>query len=284
MGKKKAKVNVAAERKRIEEEYSYLKEASLPSYIWEFIRRNKRYREFYEQYASNTQYWDAPVYIESVKGAPFHAPRYFQSIVVFGLKLPIDPSEICVNGLIKGEPISKFFWDDTFNDELIYEPGIDDDMMLNVLDQKGFVPPNNRSLWQALHPFSMHVYIDITVDFEQIQDRLEQKIQVAQQRILGIIEENASKNESRRRFTEWTTYLQAYDLNKEKGYGPITIVEILLPPAEIEANIHAADYPGSKKIHRFIKSAEKLINSGYSLYLNQASIKEFGFDTLREPH
>jgi hypothetical protein len=48
-----------SDRKEVVKKYAYLKKANLGDFIWEFIRRNKDYKEAYQKYQSNKKYWDA---------------------------------------------------------------------------------------------------------------------------------------------------------------------------------------------------------------------------------
>ena len=217
--------------------------------------------KFYDEYMYRKEFWDEKVtFIADQSERSFEGPRYFQMFAIFGLKGPLDPLKHCISGMIDDKPIVECFLFDIFGDNVIHIVKSHEKSRSETSSQKK-QPPEN--VWRYLHPYHLNVYIDITVPLKKIQEKLKQEISS----MLDSLEGQGMRPRSREseyikhiytprsREYEWINYIIAYDL-KEK-YSLKTIAEILLPE-EVKDNEYP-EYPTSKKIGRFIKSAENLI-------------------------
>lgn len=259
-----------SEREEALKKYVYLKKANLESFIWEFIRRNKDYKEAYQKYQSNKKYWnvfifDLPKKKRVTEPLSWYSitpgrrvPRFKILFNPFGLDYPLNPLKGANDKEVKRRLRGCL--------RRVYTPVFYD------FSEDPDITKSLKKEWSEVHKqkITIEVLIDITAPIEKIQSEVEKIIKEKRERIEAentvpeYYGENfvTKKNFKKRVRKEWIKYLIAYDL-KEQGYKIRNIAKLLYP----EEDDGYPDFPVSKKIHRFVKEAKHLIDKEYKEFL-----------------
>ena len=217
--------------------FCYLDKLTFYGYLWEFIRRNKTYQKLFKSYQKELKRLNRLSWYGKMHDKKLH--KIIKACADIKIKFPLDPSK-------KADD----FNEDYLRDNLIYKKGVNFITSCGHVDRTVLVHEALEEIGLNERDFVVRINADTPID----------KI-LADIKKLVINMRSALKRPQkfqRRIRKEWKDYIIAYEL-KKNGRSTKEIAQHIFP----NDNNTYPEYPASKKVSRYIKEVNRLINGGY---------------------